>query len=325
MINVDFTPFGKANVVVIFKQNEQTIYAYAGNPGRFFRYDVETNTLTPLDRHGKATYWTGAHTIAPDGKIYVGTYPDVAVAVLDPATDTTKIINKVSGDPKEEYVLSLAAAEDGMLYFGVGMRHGELWSYDPRTGQKQQLLPKKLQTYSVPRLWSVNGTVYGSKGTTTFTCRPDQIEIGNVPPQPPTARDNEADGKIATLIDEAGNLQLKDKASGQVTKVPSDFTVPARSLFSISKPHEGKLYGSSYKPGRTFSFDLKTKELENLGFLTRGQVQVYDILSYGKGILMSSYSGGYLDYYVPDERRSATNPRPSLRFTVLRIRNAPCN
>jgi len=310
LTNVDFTPYGKGNAVNIFKQNEKTIYVYAGNPGRFFKYDVDANKLTTLGEASKATYWMGsANTIASDGKIYVGTYPDVAVSVLDPATDTTKVISKISDDPKEEYVISLAAAKDGMMYFGVGMQHGELWSYNPQTGAKQQILPKDLQTYSAPKLWSVDGKVYGSKGSTTFACQPDKIVIGKVPAQPSSVSDNITNGKTATVIDKDGNLELVDNA-GKITKVPSSFDAPAHALYDISDVHEGKLYGSSFKPGPIYSFDLKTKKLEDLGFLTRGKVQVYDILSYGKGILMSSYVGGYLDYYLPDEPRSATNPRP---------------
>jgi outer membrane protein assembly factor BamB len=312
LIDVDFTPYGKGNAVNIFKQNDKTIYIYAGNPGRFFKYDVDANKLTTIGAPSQATYWMGAaNVIAPDGKIYVGTYPNVAVSVLDPATDTTKVINKISDDPKEEYVISLAAAKDGTMYFGVGMQHGELWSYNPQTGAKQQILPKNLQTYSAPQLWTgADGNVYGAKGKSTFTCFPDKIEIGAVPERPATILDNETNGKTATLIDKDGNLELVDKVTGKITKVPSSFEAPAHALYNISDVHDGKLYGSSFKPGPIYSFDLITKKLDDLGFLTRGHVQVYDILSYGKGILMSSYVGGYLDYYLPNEPRSATNPLP---------------
>lgn len=312
IINVDLMPYGKANGVVLFKHDEKTIYIYAGNPGRFFRYDVEMAKLTPLGQPSKASYWMKtSQTIAPDGKIYVGTYPDVAVSVLDPATNTTSVINKISDDPKEEYVISLAVSKDGTLYFGTGMQHGELWSYNSQTGQKQQILPKDLQTYSAPELWTgADGNVYGAKGKSTFKCLPDKIEIGDVPARPATVVDNETNGKIATFIDKNGDLELKDKITGEVTNVPAGFDTPAHSLFNISDLHEGKLYGSSFKPGPIYSFDIKTKKLEDLGFLTRGKVQVYDILSYGKGILMSSYTGGYLDYYEPDKPKSKSNPLP---------------
>lgn len=319
IINVDLTPYGKGNGVVLFKHDEKTIYIYAGNPGRFFRYDVEPAKLTPLGQPSKATYWMKASNMtAPDGKIYVGTYPDVAVSVLDPATNTTKVISKISDDPKEEYVISLAASKDGMIYFGTGMEHGELWSYNPATGQKKQILPKNLQTYSAPQLWTgMDGNVYGVKGKSTFKCLPDKIEIGDVPARPATALDNEANGKIATMIDESGALELKDKISGAITKVPAGFDTPAHSLYNISDLHDGKLYGSSFKPGPIYSFDIKTKKLKDLGFLTRGHVQVYDILSYGGGILMSSYVGGYLDYYEPNKPKSETNPLPVAALHAL--------
>jgi len=319
VINVDFTPYGKGNGVVTFKKDEKTIYVFAGDPGRFFRYDVKTAKLTPLSKPTSARYWMkSSHLVAPDGKIYVGTYPNVAVAVLDPATDATKVISNISDNPHEEYVISLAAGKDGTLYFGTGMHHSELWSYNPQTGAKKQLLPKNLQTYGAPVLWvGSDGNAYGRKGKSTFLCHPDKIEIGSFPDKPEAVLDNEIDGKIATEINKDGDLELKDKATGAITKVSAGFDTPAHSLYNISDVHDGKLYGSSFKPGPIYSFDLKTRKLEDLGFLTRGHVQVYDILSYGDGILMSSYTGGYLDYYQPDKPKSKNNPRPVAALHAL--------
>lgn len=319
LTNVDFTPYGKGNGVVIFKKNDNTIYVYAGNPGRFFRYDVDAKKLTQIGDVTKARYWMkSSRLVTPDGKIYVGTYPDAAVSVLDPATDTTKIINQVSDDKREEYVISLAAGNDGTLYFGTGMHHSELWSYNPQTGAKKQLLPKNLQTYGAPVLWvGADGNAYGRKGRSTFLCHPDKIEIGDFPERPEAILDNEIEGKIATEINKNGDLELVDKSTGTVTMVPAGFDAPAHSLYNISDLHDGKLYGSSFKPGPIYSFDIKTKKLEDLGFLTRGHVQVYDILSHGEGILMSSYTGGYLDYYEPNKPRSKTNPFPVAKLHSL--------
>jgi len=312
LINVDLTPYGKGNGVALFKKNDNTIYIYAGRPGRYFRYDVATGQLTTLGEPSNATYWmTSSQTETPDGKIYMGTFPGAAVSVLDTKTDTTKIIDGISDDPREEYTISLAHDKEGMLYFGLGMHHSELWSYNPKTGAKQQILPKELQLYGAPRLWmGKDGNPYGRKGSTFFRCYPDRIEIGDFPDAPGPVLDREVHGKIASGIGQQGNLILNDPDTEKTTIVKSTFDTPAHSLFRFSDLHDGKLYGSSFKPGTAYSFDIHTKKLENLGLLTRGRTQVYDFLSYGDGILMSSYGGGFIDYYKPNEPRSATNPLP---------------
>src|SRR5690606_26902740 len=57
LIEVDLTPYGKANGVLLFKHNEHVIYIYAGNKGRFFKYDIRLNQLTPLGEVSNSTYW----------------------------------------------------------------------------------------------------------------------------------------------------------------------------------------------------------------------------------------------------------------------------
>lgn len=312
MINVDLTSYGNVNGLMLFKEDEKTIYIFGGQPGRFFRYDIDANKLMPLDLKAGARYWMKtSHVRAPDGRIYVGTYPNATVLVLDPQTDEVETLKQISSDLREEYVIDLAVDKKGILYFGLGMHHAELWSFNPKTGEKRQILPEKLQTYGHPPLWiGTNGAVYGRKGGTRFLCTPDKIEEGETAKRAKGVVTNNVGKKVATKINKKGDLELKDTATGKITFIQTDFTPPARRLFSISGLHYGKLYGSSFKPGVVYFFNIKNNEFKDLGYVTRGHVQVYDFLSYGEGILMSSYTGGYLDYYLPDVPLSDSNPRP---------------
>lgn len=309
LTQIDLTPYGKANSVLIIKHSERVLYLFAGVKGRFLKYDIPTGKLSTIGEPGIATYWvSGSFTVAPDGKIYVGTYPQGAVSVLDPATEKVEHINRISPSKGIEYIIKPASDTNGIVYLPMGMHHGELWSYNPQTKEKKQLLPKNLQTYGTPSVWrAADGRVYGKKGSTLFLCSADGIEVG--PTQPAFQKvDRTVNGKTAIHIDAKGNLVLEDEQKKQHF-VNSTFVASAKLVFSISDIHDGKLYGSSMKPGHMFSYDLKTGNLTNMGKVARGSTQVYDLLSHGQGMFISSYTGGYIEYFEPHLPRSANNPR----------------
>lgn len=309
LTEIDLTPYGKANGVLIFKKSEHIIHLYAGVPGRFFRYEVSTGDLSVIGEVSKAKYWMKtSYTIAPDGKIYVGTYPRAAVSVLDPESEQVQVLDQISTTPGTKYVINPAASEDGVIYFPTGMHHGELWAYHPETKTKKQILPERLQTYGQPRIWQgVDGQVYGKKGNTVFLCTPDGIEEGKTKPKKVHKIDHIVNGQRALQINEKGNLVLEGLNSKEKTEVESRFESPAHEIYSIGDVFEGKLYGSSLKPGHVFTFDLESRQFEDLGKITRGGVQVYDILSSSDGLYMSSYTGGYIDYFDYDEESGPIN------------------
>lgn len=310
LTQVDLTPYGKANSVLIFKHNEQTLYLFAGNKGRFLKYDIPSGTLSTVGPPSAATYWvSGSYTVAPDGKIYVGTFPQGGLSILDPATEQVEHKTHISTNAGMEYIIKPVSDADGIIYLPHGMHHGELWSFNPTTKEQQQLLPEDLQTYGAPVLWKASdGKVYGKKGNTTFSCMATGITPG--PTQPAQIEtDCLWNGKTAVLINENGHLEVKDNNSKQTSIIKSTFVPSAKLVFSISDVHNGKLYGSSMKPGHMFSYDLQTGELRNMGRITRGSTQIYDLLSYGKGLFTSSYTGGYIEYFDPSLPKSTDNPR----------------
>jgi hypothetical protein len=59
-----------------------------------------------------------------------------------------------------------------------------------------------------------------------------------------------------------------------------------------------------------FTLDLKTDQLSELGGLTSGTTQVYDILSHPRGLFLASYTGGGLDFFDPQRPpKKGINPR----------------
>src|SRR5690606_33998154 len=143
LIEVELAKYGKANALLLFKGSDEYIYLYSGKPGRFFKYDIRLNKIETVGEVSKAKYWMkNSHTISPEGLIYVGTYPRGAVSVLNPMKEEVTVIERVSSSKGSEYVINLEADTEGIVYFATGMQHGELWSYNPKTGQKKQILPE---------------------------------------------------------------------------------------------------------------------------------------------------------------------------------------
>lgn len=312
LTEVDLEMFGKANALLLFKHSDRYIYLYTGKPGRFLKYDVRHGELQSIGEESRALYWMKkSFTVAPDGKIYVGTYPRAAISVLDPATEEVEVIDRISASAGSEYVINPASDMDGIVYFPTGMKHGELWSYNPKTKEKKQILPKKLMTYGAVQVWRAkDGRVYGRRGSTSFLCLEDRIVEGETVPQDTSILDNVYKDKRAVLLNRDGHLVLQDTTSGAELIVQSTFEPTAHEVFSVGDIYRGKLYGSGMKPGHIFAYDLQTQQLEDLGHLTRGRVQTYDILTLDDRLFMSSYTGGYLDVFKVDNDGLPIDPMP---------------
>ena len=312
LVTVDLAKYGKSNANLFFKRDENTIFIYSGNPGRFFKYEVAQNKLTPLGEPSQATYWmVSSGAVAPDGKIYVGTYPKNGVSVLDPATGAVEHFNVVD-NPQQSYVINPAVADDGTVYLPVGLNRAELYSYNPKTKEKKQILPASMRksTGGTAKIWTgTDGQVYGQLGGENFLAQPDKIVLGQTKDERPETKPALYNGKLVREIDGEGRLVLIDQANNSASYVPTKFTSRTITLYSIGDELNGKIYGSSLKPGHVFAFDIKTGKTEQLGLLTGGRIQVYDFLAHNGGLFMSSYTGSYYDYYNPSQPRSENNPR----------------
>lgn len=297
---VDFTEYGKSNSLLLFKKSERYLYLFAGKKGRFFKYDVRLNKLQVIGEESNALYWMGSsYTVAPNGTVYIGTYPRAAVSVLNPKTEEVKVIDRVSSTKGSEYVINPASDKDGIVYFPTGMQHGELWAYNPITEQKKQILPQKLMTYGAPQIWRADdGNVYGKKGNITFLCTEEGIVEATAPERMLEVIDNEYDDIRALYLNTDGNLVVENQKSGERSIVESSFEPSAHEVFSIGDVHNNILYGSGMKPGHIFTYNLKTSEIDDLGNITRGRVQTYDMLVHENQLFMSSYTGGFIDVFT---------------------------
>ena len=316
LIEVDLSEYGKANALLLFKASERYIYMFTGKSGRFLKYDTRLNEIETVGEETKALYWMKtSFTEAPDGRVYVGTYPRAAVAVLNPKTGEVEVIDRISTNSGSEYVINPASDMDGIIYLPTGMKHGELWSYNPETGEKKQILPKKMMTYGAAQVWrAADGKVYGRKGNTTFLCTENEIVEGETQEAFVDTPDNLYGNVRALYLNTEGNLIVEDQTSKEQLIVESTFEPSAHEVFSVGDIYNGRLYGSGMKPGHIFTYDINTGGLDDLGYLTRGRVQAYDILAHRDQLFMSSYTGGYIDVFTVD-----SNGIPSNRKSVAHL------
>jgi outer membrane protein assembly factor BamB len=308
---VNLLQFGQVRIVMM-KAADGNICAYAGDPGRFIKYDVKKEKLVDLGVPAKrAHYWTGGG-VGPDGRLYVGTGPGTRLVACDPATGRIEDLGSMTTDPREYYIIGSAISEDNVIYCPVGLHHQELWAMDLKTRSKQQILPKEFMPRAgAPTVWvGTDGRVYGKSEDDEFLCRPDGIELGKTARRRPEVYDTIAGDWIVSFIDQEGRLHLRHSKTGQEKMVRTSYRGASAQIYCIGCVHEGRLYGGSISPAHVFTLDLKTDQLSELGGLTSGTTQVYDILSHPRGLFLASYTGGGLDFFDPQRPlKKGINPR----------------
>jgi len=300
---VDLLPYRESNIQIAVGQNG-SIYVYSGNPGHFLRYDPETDQLVDLGvPNSAARYWLGgAHAIGPDDVFYIGTYPEARLVAVDMGTDETIDLGSLADDDRQRYIINPAVSDDNIVYAPVGLHHRELWSVNPKTGSKQQILPDDLQKGpGAPRVWTaMDGQVYGRIGGDQFLCQPDGVVLDQTaPPRAFPERTTVGDVRVQE-VDEKGRLVLKS-TRGEIRYVQTEFEGIGETIFSLGDVADGWLFGSAIKPGKTFAVNLETGETRNLGLITHGRIQVYDFLHHQRGLFAASYTGGYIDRLSVDD------------------------
>ena len=313
---VDLTRFGRTHIQMI-QAEDGNLYAYTGSPGHFLKYDVAKRELVDLGVPAKpASYWLG-NAVGPDGKFYVGTYPQTCLVRCDPRTGKVVNLGRISEDPKECYLLFPVASAGNVIYCPVGLHHRELWAVDATTGAKKQILPPALtKAQGNPRVWlAADGHVYGESDSAKFRCHPDRIEIGKT--QPPALRKPLLAGdKIVGSINAAGKLALTDVKTRKVAILQTRYEGAPRSIFSVSCERDGKIYGGTFSPAITFCYDTRSGKLADLGRLSTAPIQVYDTLNHPSGLFLSSYMLASVDFFDPARPiKKPDNPRRIVTVT----------
>lgn len=308
---LDMTRFGRTHIQMT-KAADGNLYAYAGSPGHFLKYDVAKRELVDLGVPATpASYWLGS-SVGPDGRFYVGTYPQTTLVRCDPRTGKVDSLGRLSDDPKECYIIHPAVSDDNVIYCPVGLHHRELWAVDAVTGAKKQILPPRLtQAQGAPSVWvAADGRVYGRAGGTEFLCQRDGIAVGKTKPPRRGPNPMQIGDKAIGNVGADGRIAITDARTKAVSFLQTRYEGAPREIFSVGCERDGCIHGGTVFPAISFSYDTRTGRMTNFGVLAGGPIQVYDTLNHPKGLFLCSYMCASVDFFDPARPiRKPDNPR----------------
>ncbi|MBD3293376.1 MAG: hypothetical protein GF393_10660 [Armatimonadia bacterium] len=280
------------------------MYIYCGVPSHFFRYDAEADRLVDLGVPADPGHYFLGSTTSLDDVFYVGTYPNAELSWCDMKTGEIGSSGRIPEDDRQSYIIHPAVADSGVVYCPVGLHHMELWSWNPDTGEKHQILtPELTKHHGSPKVWlGTDGNVYGEVVDTVFRCEPDGIVLGETCERRSEAyRFKTTDQYYVGSIDARDRLHLTDRETGEKIKRDTDYEGEPVKIYAVGPEHDGKVWGGTIKPSRAFTYDPATGEMVDLGHFVRGGTQIYDIEVTPEGLLMASYGGASIDLYHPGE------------------------
>lgn len=305
---VDISRFGDSHAQLI-AGDDGALYVYGGSPAHFLKYDVAKGELSDLGSPAQPANYSLGNVVAPDGKIYIGSNPHCCIVSCDPKTGKVTSFPPLHDD-KDSYLLYPAMGPDGTLYCPVGLHHRELWSLNPANGAKKQILPPEWTSPpGIPTVWvAADGKVYGKAGDKEFACEPERVVPGKAPPakaHPPLR----AGDLVVGNIDDQGRIALTNPKTRKTSLVQTTYEGAPRLIYSVSCERDGKVYGGTLSPAISFSYDLKSGKLADLGALVGARVQIYATLNHPRGLFLSSYQPASFDFFNPAKPvRPGENP-----------------
>lgn len=292
--------------MILLRTWQNRVYlVQGGQPARVLRYDPATGEQKSFPLPVNISYFVNSSAdFTPDGKLFIGSYPDTALSWFDPATGKTGTLGRVSPDEKQKYILQVLADRAGTVYFSAGLHHPEVWSYQPATGEKRQILPEKfLQSSDRANLTVSGGDVYSWMGGERYRCRPDRMELveaipGMAEPAGVIPLDRSAGpGKEYFLLDARAMLGIRNLADGKIEYIQTDFAPFDTTVYSIRPGQGNRLWIGGFSPPALSRCDdpANRAAFVNLGRQASGDTQIYDTLEYGGKLYTSSYGKGCID------------------------------
>ena len=323
---VDLKPYGYSRAEIASYQDK--LYIVIAQPTvKALMLDTNTLEVTELRAYpecGRNAYWNAGHARTADDRMYVGLYPMTYVVGIDLKNGKALDLIRVQNDPAQKYIILPGADNNGILYCPVGLVRQELYAVNLATGESRELTKgtsieqAARKSKGAPRVYmQKDGSFIALVAGKNFRCSFDGLTPIEFTGKHPKFPDNRRGHNL--LAPKTHALRFTDKglliSSGygpntKLTTVPVDFELPGIDLFGVHEERSGKLYGSSVFPGRIFEWDIAAGTAKDLGKLTGGSIQCYDIVSTPIGLVMSSYVSAFLDLYNPDQPKEAgKNPR----------------
>jgi streptogramin lyase len=259
----------------------------------------------------KAQHFVGAAICdGPDGRIYIGTYPNCHLVSYDPETQTIQDHGQL--DPKEQYFNYLVFDSKGWAYAGIGTARCNLVAFHPQTGERRQLMPeeeRKPGTVSV--VAGAGGEAYayfGGQWYRLFDGKAEKIPVEAVGPRVRTGaiswgnkRGSFPDGRqvVDYSVPERW-VEVADAKGEQKKRIPLEFEAAGADITSLAAGPGGDVYISTCHPMHLARLETATGTLHDLGPIPRvggGNFCAMDTL--GNQLFGAAYAHGGLWAYDP--------------------------
>ena len=302
--------------------------------GDGFFYTGQGKYLLQFDANRSEWRWHGVPSaetrhwmsfgVDSNGVIWAGGNPTCALVSFDPATGTARDHGRM--DAVEQYPFSIAVDSAGWVYMGIGTARWNIVAYDPRTGERRQIVPEaERATGSATVARMADGRVLGAAGKARYVLfegrvLPDAKAGATVPGGMyyGSFRGLFADGTRVTGYSlTERRLTVKDAGAAVEREIRFGYATAGAMVTSLGLGPDGLVYGSSAHPMFLFAVEPQTGSLRSIGHVSHiggGNICAF---AAQRGLLVgASYSDGGLWLYDPaqpfvstSDAKAAQNPR----------------
>jgi len=250
------------------------------------------------------------------GVIWSVSYPNSGLASYDPETGEFKDYGSLHRENWRQYPRSIAADDQGWVYFGIGNTHSHLMAFDRETKQVKELVAQAGSAKGCASVYrDMDGKVYGQhpgesgcyrlyEGTAEKMGKHDGRRAKSiVAGSQGLFHQGFPDGSrllTCDLVDRV--LRVKPAKSESVREVRFDYTSEGAHIMGLAAPPDGTICGGTAFPMRFFRYDPKSD-----GWVNRESYGQWNTVArQGSRFFVGGYGGGFLLEWDPAAEWVAT-------------------
>ncbi len=254
------------------------------------------------------------------GRIWLASYPQSGVVSFDPNTAELKDYGHVHKENWRQYPRSIAADDQGWIYFGIGNTLSHLIALDPKTGTARAMISEAERARGTGYVYrGTDGKVYGqavsgAKGgwhelyggqAKKLAERPTASAKPFIASSQGLFHRQFPDGKVLRTCDLISRtFTVDDPKTGKSVTHSFDYESLGAHLMGVAASPDGTICGGTAFPMRFFSYDPKTDQWINRDCY--GQWNT--VARQGERFLVGGYSSGFLLDWDPSRPWVATSP-----------------